>query len=140
MNSGGSSNRRRGDYFERQTRAALEAVGWFVVRTAGSLGVADLVALQADFRPLLVSCKISGRIDPGEREALITAAEMAGARPIVASRPRGGWVDIGTLARGLTRAEPVDTLHVPRETFPRVAAVGDGLYPPGEQLTIDADD
>ena len=48
-----NSNRSRGDYFERRTRAALEAQGWLVIRSAGSYGVADLVALSAGRTPLL---------------------------------------------------------------------------------------
>jgi Holliday junction resolvase len=104
-----SNNRQRGDYFERQTRAALADAGWLVVRSAGSLGIADVVALRASNTPLLVSCKLNGRIDPAEREALAAAAQQAGARALVASREARGWVTMRTVG---TR-HIVDTLKVP---------------------------
>jgi Holliday junction resolvase len=106
-------NRQRGDYFERQTRDALAGCGWYVVRSAGSLGVADLVALRQGRRPLLVSCKLSGRIDPTERADLVAAALMAGARPMVAQRSRPGWVAVSTVP---TSGRPIviDELKVPR--------------------------
>jgi Holliday junction resolvase len=112
-----NSNRQRGDYLERQTRAALEACGWIVVRAAGSLGVADLVALRADMRPLLVSCKLGpkgGRasIPPAERAALVDAAHAAGARPIMATRTTRGHVDI-RVVRADTSYPLVDRIRVP---------------------------
>lgn len=108
------TNRQRGDYFERQTRDALLALGWHVTRAAGSLGVADLVALRADAKPLLVSCKLNGYIGPAERADLHAAARAAGARPLVAHRPRDGWVEL----RAVTPQAPsalthVDTIKVP---------------------------
>ena len=120
------TNRQRGDYFERQVRDTLAEHGWWVVRAAGSLGVADLVALRHDKTPMLVSCKISGRIDPGERTAISDAADMAGARAVVAMRPpgggrkpRGGWVTLAAVVRGTRHLVPLDTLHIP----PRKPAV-----------------
>lgn len=87
-----NSNRGRGDYLERQTRSALRASGWIVIRAAGSLGVADIAAMRAGNTPLLVSCKLGGLPPPEERIALLRAAERAGARPIVACREHPGWV------------------------------------------------
>ena len=111
------TNRQRGDYFERTTRDALEHYGWYVVRAGGSLGVADLVALRAGDKPLLVSCKLNGRIDPAEREQLHTTARRAGARPLVASRPKGGHVLLRCVRwdgpASVTTLEAVDTLRAP---------------------------
>lgn len=136
----GLSNRQRGDYFERQVRDALAAHGWLVIRSAGSLGIADLVALRAGKTPTLVSCKLSGRIGPGERAALILAADKAGARPLVAMRPRGGRVQLLAVLRGTARMVPIDILRVPPREKPVAVESGegvpDGLDPPGEQLAI----
>ena len=112
-----NSNRQRGDYLERQAKAALEAYGWLVVRAAGSLGVADLVALRSDMRPLLVSCKIGppGKrpdIPPAERRELIEACGKAGARPIMATRTHRGMVDIHVV-RADTTYPLIDQLRVP---------------------------
>lgn len=111
--SGGASNRQRGDYFERQVRDALTRYGWLVVRPGGSRGPADLVALRDGSTPLLVQCKLSGRIDPAERRALRDAAEYAGARAIVAKRVRRGWVHLGCVAADASVVIPLDELKVP---------------------------
>jgi Holliday junction resolvase len=107
------TNRQRGDYFERQVRDTLAAHGWVVVRSAGSLGVADLVALRKGNTPALVSCKLGARIGPAERTALLDAAERAGARAVVAHRPRGGRVELLAVMRSTSRLVPLDTLRVP---------------------------
>lgn len=106
------TNRHRGDYFERQTRDALRAVGWVVIRGAGSMGPADLVALRADMRPLLISCKLHGRIGPAERLDLMEYARKAGARPLLALREKPGWVQLRTVN---SRPDwlPVDSIKVP---------------------------
>lgn len=115
--TGGKSNRRRGDYFERQTRAALTARGWVIVRAAGSLGVADLCALRAGNTPLLVSCKISGILRPAERAALLDAARIGGARAVVAMRSQPGHVNLAAVVATSARPIPLETLAVP--TRPR---------------------
>lgn len=86
------TNRTRGDYHERRTRDRLTQAEWLVVRSAGSLGPADLVALRNDRRPWLVSCKITGYIRPEELRGLWAAAVWAGADPIIASRPKHGVI------------------------------------------------
>lgn len=88
------TNRSRGDYFERQTVAALAARGWVARRSGGSLGAADIWALRSGNTPLLIACKLHGRIDPAERMALIHLAQKAGARPILALRPKAGTVEL----------------------------------------------
>jgi Holliday junction resolvase len=89
-----NTNRRAGDYLERQAKTALVDLGWWCIRAAGSHGVADVVAMRAGSAPLFVACKTSGKIPPAERAALVDAAEKAGARPILASRERRGWISL----------------------------------------------
>jgi Holliday junction resolvase len=107
------TNRQRGDYFERQVKATLEFHGWLVVRSAGSKGPFDLVAIRHGKTPMLVQCKLSGRIDPHERAATLESAHGAGARAVVAFRPRGGRVTLAAIVPGTSRIVPIDTLHVP---------------------------
>ena len=107
-----NSNRSRGDYLERQTRSALKAHGWIVTRAGGSLGVADLVALRAGNTPLLVQCKLDGRMGPSERLELVETCRAAGARPIMAARSKRGKVDIYVVR--LDHGGPlIDVLDVP---------------------------
>jgi|SRR5262245_32029239 len=104
-------NRRAGDYFERRTRAALEEVGWVVIRSAGSLGAADLVALRAEKPTLMVSCKTRGALPEREAMILVATAVKAGALPILASRASPGWVALDLISPlGKRRLE---TLHMP---------------------------
>lgn len=98
--TGGKSPRARGDYFERQTKADLEAHGLLVVRFPGSGSGdtlvsdahVDLIAIGRNKRPLLISCKLGGRISPAERTALSVAADRFGATCVVASRPARGTI------------------------------------------------
>jgi Holliday junction resolvase len=109
--------RARGDYFERQTREALREAGWIVIRSAGSYGPADLIAVRRNSMDrahvLLISCKVDGRIGPAERAALLDACDQAAAEPLVASRPSKGSITLMSLHDHRQRAE----LRVP--TKPR---------------------
>jgi len=107
-------NRQRGDYFERQVKAALQLAGWFVIRAAGSHGIADLVALREGRKPLLVSCKLNGRIGPAERADLLEAARSAGGRAILATRPRRGRILLSVVLLEGKRIAPIDELATPR--------------------------
>jgi Holliday junction resolvase len=109
---GTMTNRTRGDYLERQARDALRSCGWIVVRAAGSLGPADLVALRRGFKPLLVACKTNGKISPDERTAIVDASWDGDARPLMACRTRRGWVDLHTVKpEGI--GDRIDQIKVP---------------------------
>lgn len=69
-----ASNYSRGARFEYRVRDALIALGYIVIRAAGSHGIADLVALHRH-RLLLVQCKRNGTCPPAEREELERLAD-----------------------------------------------------------------
>ena len=76
----------RGHDRERAVKRILEGQDWWVSRAAGSLGDADLVALKAGKRPLLIECKSSSAqrgpfadFGPKDRADLLFAASIAGA-------------------------------------------------------------
>lgn len=108
----------RGDYLERQTKAALTALGWVVIRAAGSYGEADLVALRWDKQPLLISCKTTGNIPPAERREIRQAAEMGGARPLLATRLKRGWVTLYRIREGPERVLDDEIKVPPRARIP----------------------
>lgn len=85
---GGSRPKRRGVAFERDTRLALEACGYCVVRAAASLGPIDLVALPdaGGERILLVQCKRDGRMGREEWNCLLRIATRGRAIPLLAMR------------------------------------------------------
>jgi Holliday junction resolvase len=85
----------RGHDRERAVKALLESEDWFVVRAAGSLGDADLLALRADRRPLIIEVKSTAagpyeRFGPKQRADMLFAAELAGADATLAWWPPRG--------------------------------------------------
>jgi Holliday junction resolvase len=70
----------------------LRALGYLVIRSAGSFGPADIVALRGDTLPLLVSCKITDRTTTAERMALLAVATDAGALALIAYKPDRGRI------------------------------------------------
>ena len=84
----------RGARRERQAKRTLEAEGWVVVRTAGSLGAADLVCLRWDQVPRVVQVKTDVRspwnnFSPEQRRALTKLAADAGAEAWLLYWPPG---------------------------------------------------
>jgi Holliday junction resolvase len=74
----------RGIQRERQLRRELESDDWVVIRAAGSLGCADLVALKDRRTPMLIEVKSTARgryehFPPAKRADLRRVAERAGA-------------------------------------------------------------
>ena len=86
------TNYSRGADFERAVKKDLEKRGWVVVRAAGSHGVMDLVALFTPMRPMFVQCKTNGKISFTDRKELAAVCSLAGATPVVASRPKRGVI------------------------------------------------
>jgi len=84
---------RAGLVLEHATRHELEADGYYVVRSAGSKGSADLVALKPG-EVLLVQCKLDGRMTPAERASFAELADRLGVLSLVAR-----WHKEGTAAR-----------------------------------------
>lgn len=84
----------RGAAFERQVKRQLEDMGWIVIRSAGSHGIADLVACLKGSAPMFVSCRIHGVLGPLEREQLHDAAARAGAIVRLAHRPKRGKIEL----------------------------------------------
>lgn len=90
----------RGIKRERQVRVHLENDGWFVARAAGSLGDADLIALKAGHTSKLIEVKSTAAgpfhsFGPACRQALLNAAEKAGAEAVLAYWPSRGkltWI------------------------------------------------
>ena len=89
------SNYRRGADLERAAKKYLEDNGYYVIKSAGSKGVADLVGIKPG-ETLYVQCKTDGYLLPDERVRFRQAALKSGAVPVVAR-----WVKEGRAARTL---------------------------------------
>lgn len=93
-----ASNYRAGADLERAAKKVLEENGYFVVKSGGSKGVADLVALKAS-ETLLVQCKNTlslsrGMMRPAERRAFFGVAGSLRASALVCC-----WMKEGRAAR-----------------------------------------
>jgi Holliday junction resolvase len=79
-----TTNYRRGRALEYRIRDDLRERGYLVVRSAGSKGAVDLMAVgNGDI--LLVQSKRDGWAKPSERAALVVLAEQYGALAIIAT-------------------------------------------------------
>ena len=112
-------NYANGRSFEYRVILALTKAGYHCVRSAGSHGVVDIVALMMDhgaclygWGHVLVQCKRSGALPPPERNALFGLAMRTGALPVMARMPnkkRTGiefWRLTGTGAKDMERWGP----------------------------------
>jgi Holliday junction resolvase len=89
------SNASFGHARERKVAAQLGEDGWFVLRAAGSLGVADLIALKAGRKPMMLEVKATSRgpfagFPPADRQELIAVAKQSGALPFLVHWPKHG--------------------------------------------------
>lgn len=97
---------RAGTAFERRTLGFLADHGMAVTRAAGSKGAGkmDLVAFSSDGRVLIIQCKATGVIGPGEWNRLYEVASWA---PTVQVAERA-WRDVVVPLVAMTgpRAKP----------------------------------
>lgn len=90
----------RGTDRERAVRRLLQDQDWISFRAPASLGCADVVALKANHRPMLVEVKSTAggpyeRFGPEARAKLELAAELAGADAFLVWWPPRGkpvWI------------------------------------------------
>lgn len=90
--TGGIAPRRKGDRHERACVLRLRTAGYHVIRSAGSLGPADLWAMRGDRVPIWISCKVTDATTKAERRAFNAIAADAGALAVIASRDGRAWV------------------------------------------------
>jgi Holliday junction resolvase len=98
---------------ERQVLRKLQDEGWYVLRAAGSLGVADLIALHKGREPRMIEVKATkagpfAGFGPADRADLIAAAEQAGAQAWLVHWPRHGkmkWIPPCDWPGGANRAK-----------------------------------
>lgn len=101
----------QGRQFETKTAGFLADTGMAVVRAAGSKGAGkmDLVAFAPDGRVLIIQCKATGAISPGEWNRLVEVA---------------GWID-GPLSEFSASHHP----YAPTVCVPLVAMRGERAKP-----------
>ena len=68
---------RQGANFERAAKKKLEKENWYVLRSAGSHSVVDLVCFRGG-EVRLVQCKVDGYLSSGERGQLLELAAQNG--------------------------------------------------------------
>lgn len=124
----------RGARAENAVADELGAMGHDVIRSAGSKGAADLVAVH-DREVLFVQvklvnpkCPVYTQLSPNEREQLFRIARRVGGFPIVAQRHQGrGSRPAFTAWYLLTGTGPNDRIEwVPRDS--RAEARGEAVF------------
>lgn len=94
----------KGSAAERKSKKLLESQGRIVVKSGGSFGMADLVALAYKEVSLIQVKAGSARMSPKEKQELIDQAKKLGAYAVLHE-----WKDY----KGLT----VTTLYSPYQTY-----------------------
>jgi len=85
----------KGANFERNVKKFYENLGYFVIRSSGSHGVADLVAFpplsnMQEWQPILIQCKNTTRAYlPEDMKNLKTVAEKYGLRAVLINNTKG---------------------------------------------------
>ena len=77
-----------GRAFEYRVRDFFTRRHYYVIRSAGSHGIGDIICLKKGI-VLIVQCKLKGQISVEEKEALSNIADKVGAEPIIASKKDG---------------------------------------------------
>lgn len=77
-----------GKRFEYRARDVLRKRGYWVLRSPGSRGPVDLVAIKKG-EVLLVQCKLNGQISNRDKDILSELAESIGAKAVLALRLHG---------------------------------------------------
>lgn len=102
MATNGNKRYVAGQRFEYRVRDLYRKYGWFVVKSAGSKGKADLVALKAGRQPHLIQCK-SGAVESREYHEAVELDGIArthGATGVLASRSPNGAVVLQYTGQG----------------------------------------
>jgi Holliday junction resolvase len=73
-----------GARFERRVQKNLEDDGWYVLKSAGSKSITDLVAIKVGSLPLGIQCRVGGKLKLWEREKLINLGKTYGFIPLLA--------------------------------------------------------
>jgi len=91
------NNYRRGYAFELRVKRSLEKRGYFVVRSSGSHGPADLLAVSKDGKVLAIQCKLDGYLPPKEFRKLLVLATRYPVAPYLASKNEKGKISLKKL-------------------------------------------
>ena len=86
------TNYSRGYNFELRVKRSLEKRGYFVVRSSGSHGPADLLAVSKDGKVLAVQCKLDGYLPAKEFRKLFALATRYPVTPYLASKNEKGKI------------------------------------------------
>jgi len=96
----------KGYQFERRVRSYFENKGFFVIRSAGSKGIFDIIAINKK-HVVGVQCKVDGRITKAQANSIAQIGKEFGILPILAYRDGKKL-----LFRDLTSEVVTDDIHL----------------------------
>ena len=79
---------KKGYQFERQIFHLFQSAGYYCIRSAGSHGCFDIIAIK-NAMAFGVQCKYNNHITPAEKMAMINAYQQFGIIPLYAHRTKG---------------------------------------------------
>jgi len=78
---------KKGLKFEYEIKQLFESAGYYVMRSAGSHGIFDLIAIK-NGKAFGIQCKYNNHLRPAERIAMLNAGKRYGIVPIYAHRDK----------------------------------------------------
>lgn len=85
-----TSHYQRGSAQERRLKVRLESEGYYVIKSAGSKGAADLVAIKP-YQILMIQAKLNDKISVEEWNTLYETARRLRAIPVLCFRGGALW-------------------------------------------------
>jgi Holliday junction resolvase len=93
------TNYSRGYAFELKVWKDLQRNGYFIVRSGGSRGPVDLIAVAPGPEVLFIQCKRDGRLSIEDRRDLYNLGMAFNATPILAYRDDDGQIKYSEIAQ-----------------------------------------
>lgn len=78
----------RGSAFERRVKRELEDVGYYVMKSGGSKGPADIIAIDTTGTAFLIQCKKDGKLSKKEWEDLVKLGLQFHSSTLHVSKPK----------------------------------------------------
>lgn len=94
-------NYKNGAVFENQVKRYFESKHYLAFRSAGSHGLADVIAISGRGRAILIQCKKSGIFPTDEIKSLVSASHFYNCTFLLAHHKTRGKITFTNLAGGI---------------------------------------
>jgi len=110
----------QGYAFENRVKADIQRHGYYAVRSGGSKGIVDILAVREHSpRILMVQCKRKGAISREEWNELLRSAELYGGHALMAYMPGARGIEYRGLVTERAHGDSVEACSVKWEWNPK---------------------